>query len=139
MRIISILFLLSILSSCFTKKQAIKKFCSQDSATTTIVIHDTLIVDRITSDTIFSTDIDTITLVKDKLVIQYRKQFGKVHLSGTYQGDTIYKEIYKQVKVPCNCPQVEVTWIDKCEKWLSIWGLLCLFALVIYILLKVKQ
>lgn len=94
-----------LFSGCkfYTKESAIKKFCSQDTVFTTITVRDTVVVDRITSDTVFSTSVDSVVVEKDRLVIRYQKIKDKIYLSGEYKGDTIYKDKVIQVKLPCNC------------------------------------
>jgi hypothetical protein len=93
-----------ILSSCYTKKQAIDKFCHQDTAVVMVEIHDTTIVERIVADTVFSASIDSFIVTKDKLIIKYLKIRDSIYLSGEYKGDTIFKFIDRPIKVPCNCP-----------------------------------
>lgn len=118
-----IIFLL-LLTSCYTKNGALKRFCKSDTITTQVLIHDTIVVDRLTTDTIFSTLVDSVVVVKDKLVIKYQKKGGKVHLSGEYKGDTIYKERIIEVKTPCNCPEPIKHWYSPFINWLAIIGIL---------------
>jgi hypothetical protein len=87
---------LLLFSSCYTKKKCIEKFCTND--TTTITIHDTIIVESIKADTVFSASIDSLIITKDRLVIRYKKVYDKIYLSGECIGDTIYYT--KEVKVP---------------------------------------
>ena len=96
---------LMLYSSCYTKNHAVKKFCNSDTIQTTVTIHDTIIVDSIQVDTVFSESVDSVYLVKDKIEIRYVKKYGKVYLQGKYKGDTIYytKEVF--VKVPCVNPK----------------------------------
>ena len=99
---ILILSTILLLSSCYTKRKAIEKFCKSDSVTVTI--HDTIKTETIRTDTAFFYDTDTLTIVKDKLIIQYKKVRDSVYLSGTVFSDTLYIE--KQVQVSVNCPPV---------------------------------
>lgn len=128
------LLLLIILSGCYTKKKAIEKFCTQDTATATIIMHDTLIVDRTVSDTVFSATIDSVIVTKDKLVISYKKVFDKIYLSGEYKGDTIIKIKEVKVEIPCNCPPIPEPSIWDNWQYLLYGALIgmVLFALVFY-------
>jgi hypothetical protein len=91
-----LLFALLLLSSCYTKNQAIEKFCNQDTVQFSTIIHDTIIIDSIQVDTVFNESIDSVYLVKDKIEIRYLKKFGKVYLEGKCKGDTVYytKEVF---------------------------------------------
>lgn len=102
--IIAFALLSLLLTSCYTKKRAIEKFCVQDSATATILVHDTVIVERVIADTVFSASIDSVVVTKDRLVITYKKVFDKIYLTGECKGDTIYKVKEVTVTIPCNCP-----------------------------------
>ncbi len=102
--IILFLLLSLLFTGClYTKKAAIRNFCSQDTATTTITVRDTVIIDRITSDTVFATSVDSVVIEKDKLIIRYQKIKDKIYLSGEYRGDTTYIEKTVKVSIPCNC------------------------------------
>lgn len=100
------LILILLLSSCYTKNQAIRKFCTQDTAQVVVTIHDTIIIDSIQVDTIFSDTIDSVYITKDKLEIRYLKKFGKIYLEGKCKGDTIYYEKKVLIEVPVNCPKL---------------------------------
>ena len=91
-----------ILSGCYTKNQAVKKFCNNDTLHITTTIHDTIIIDSIKVDTVFSEKIDSVYLVKDKIEIRYVKKYGKIYLEGKCKGDTIYYEKQVLIEVPCN-------------------------------------
>lgn len=98
--------LLPLLSSCYTKKRAIEKFCSPTSYDSTIVLHDTIVVDSISHDTVFHARIDTVELTKDKLTIKYIRVKDSIYLSGEYAGDTIVRHDTVMVTIPFNCPKV---------------------------------
>ena len=74
------------LCGCYTKKGC-EELIRQDS----IVLHDTIIVDSIHTDTVFNASVDTVILTKDKLTVKYIKVGEKVYLSGDCKADTIYK------------------------------------------------
>jgi hypothetical protein len=99
---ILILSTILLLSSCYTKRKAIEKFCKSDSVTVTI--RDTIKTETIRTDTAFFHSVDTLTLIKDKLIIQYKKVRDSVYLSGECQGDTIFIE--KSVKVNTICQPI---------------------------------
>ena len=100
------LILILLLSSCYTKNQAIKKFCSKDTANVFVTIHDTILIDSIQVDTVFNDTIDSVYITKDKLEIVYVKKFGKVYIEGKCKQDTFiyFKKIF--VKVPVDCPKL---------------------------------
>jgi hypothetical protein len=101
-----LIFALLLFSSCYTKNQAIKKFCNQDTIQFSTVIHDTIIVDSIQVDTVFNQDVDSVYLVKDKIEIRYIKKYGKVYLEGKCKADTIYYEKKVMFEVPCTTPKI---------------------------------
>lgn len=102
------LFILAflMLTSCYTKNQAINKFCHQDSAKVELRIIDTIVVYEIKADTIFSIELDSIILVQDRLEIKYKKIRDSIFLEGKCLADTFIKEIPIKVAVPCNCPPI---------------------------------
>ena len=89
---ILIAILYCLICSCYTKNQAIEKFCSQDTASVMVTIHDTIRTETIRTDTIFNDTVDSVYITKDKLEIVYVKKFGKVYIEGKCKGDTIYYE-----------------------------------------------
>jgi hypothetical protein len=95
-----LLFALLLFSSCYTKNQAIEKFCNKDTIQVSTVIHDTIIIDSIQVDTVFNQSVDSVYLVKDKIEIRYVKKYGKIYLEGKCKGDTVFytKEVF--VKAP---------------------------------------
>jgi hypothetical protein len=95
MKNIVLLFILAI-TSCYTKNQAIEKFCNKDTIQVTTVIHDTIIIDSIQVDTVFNESVDSVYLVKDKIEIRYIKKYGKIYLEGKCKGDTVFytKEVF---------------------------------------------
>jgi hypothetical protein len=127
-----ILLLIPLISGCYTRKEAIKKFCKADTITAQILVHDTVITERVQVDTIFNASVDTITLVKDNLVIRYRRVGGMVQLSGEVKADTIYREKFITVKVP--------TYVEKESKWnkVMMWiGIIFLIILAFFAIAKV--
>lgn len=103
---ILIAILYCLICSCYTKNQAIEKFCSQDTASVVVTIHDTIIVDSIQVNTVFNDTIDSVYITKDKLEIVYVKKFGKVYIQGKCKGDTIYYEKKVLIEVPIDCPKL---------------------------------
>jgi hypothetical protein len=95
-----LLFALLLLSSCYTKNQAINKFCNKDTIQVSTIIHDTIIIDSIQVDTVFNESIDSVYLVKDKIEIRYIKKYGRIYLEGKCKGDTVFytKEVF--IKAP---------------------------------------
>lgn len=128
-----IIVLYCMLCSCYTKKEAIEKFCNQDTIQTTIVIHDTIIVDSVQVDTVFNDRIDSVFIQKDKIQIQYIKKFGKIYLQGKCIGDTIYYEKKVIVEVPVNCP--EPSNFDKIFLQAK-WWIIIIFAILILVIFK---
>jgi hypothetical protein len=116
------LLILLFLTSCATSRnKCIEKYCSQDTVSKTVVIHDTIITEQVTKDTVFSTSVDTVILTKDKLIIKYIRFRDSVYLSGTYEADTIVRTDTVTVSIPVNCP-VESDW----GRVKSIWWILLL-------------
>ena len=91
-----LLFAVLLLSSCYTKNQAIEKFCNKDTIQVSTIIHDTIIIDSIQVDTVFNESIDSVYLAKDKIEIRYIKKYGKIYLEGKCKGDTVFytKEVF---------------------------------------------
>lgn len=109
---LAIALLISIVSGCYTKKTAIEKFCKQDKADTTIVIHDTIVMDSTRIDTVFSTIIDSVFIQQGKLSIRYIKVRDSIYLSGKYDSDTIVRIDTIKVSIPiiihsCNKTRLE--------------------------------
>jgi hypothetical protein len=95
-----LLFALLLFSSCYTKNQAIEKFCNKDTIQVITIIHDTIIIDSVQVDTVFSQDVDSVFITKDKIEIRYKKKYGKIYIEGKCKGDTVFytKEVF--VKAP---------------------------------------
>jgi hypothetical protein len=102
--LIAIIFASVLLTSCFTKKKAIEKFCKQD--TTVLVIHDTIRTETIRADTFFSAKLDTFIVTKDRLTIRYKKVNDTIYLSGECLGDSIIIE--RVIKVPHIIPKESI-------------------------------
>jgi hypothetical protein len=122
------LILILLLSSCYTKQNAINKFCKNDTIQTTITVHDTIIIDSIQVDTVFSDTIDSVFITKDRIEIRYIKKFGKIYIEGKCKGDTIYYEKKVIVEVPINCPKL--SWLNQMAID-SLWWLIVIIAILI--------
>jgi hypothetical protein len=75
---ILIAILYCLICSCYTKSQAIDKFCSKDTASVMVTIHDTIIVDSVQTDSTFDDSVSYVYIVKDRLEIKYIKKFGRI-------------------------------------------------------------
>jgi len=130
---ILIAILYCLICSCYTKQQAIDKFCSKDTASVILTIHDTIITETIRTDTIFNDTIDSVYITKDKLEIVYVKKFGKVYIEGKCKGDTIYYEKKVLIEVPIDCPKQ--SWFDQMILEAK-WWLLAIIAILILVIFK---
>jgi len=101
MKNLYILLALTTLVSCYTKKRAIEKFCTTD--TLEVTLHDTIRTETIRKDTAFVYAGDTVTIVKDKLVIRYFRTSDTTYISGECIGDSIY--ITKTIRIPTLQPK----------------------------------
>jgi len=129
--LISVLYCL--ICSCYTKQQAIEKFCNKDTASVMVTIHDTILTETIRTDTIFNDTIDSVYITKDKLEIVYVKKFGKIYIEGKCKGDTIYYEKKVLIEVPVNCPKQ--SWFDQMILEAK-WWLLVIIAILILVIFK---
>jgi len=121
-----------LLSSCYNQKQCIEKFCNNDTIQYTTTIHDTIIIDSLQVDSVFSEKIDSVFITQDRIEIQYVKKFGKVYLQGKCKGDTIYREKIITINVPVKCEKLSKLnqfMID--YKWWII-AIFAMFLLVFY-------
>ena len=130
---ILIAILYCLICSCYTKQQAIDKFCSKDTASVILTIHDTIITETIRTDTIFNDTVDSVYITKDKLEIVYVKKFGKVYIEGKCKGDTIYYEKKVLVEVPVDCPKQ--SWFDQMIIEAK-WWILVIIAILILVIFK---
>ncbi len=130
---ILIALLYCLICSCYTKNQAIEKFCSKDTASVILTIHDTIITETIRTDTIFNDTVDSVYITKDKLEIVYVKKFGKVYIEGKCKGDTIYYEKKVLIEVPIDCPKQ--SWFDQMILEAK-WWLLVIIAILILVIFK---
>ena len=89
---------LMLITSCYTKKQAVRKFCTE----TTVTIHDTVIVPEIKADTVFSVEFDTIRIERERLRVQVIRLLDSVYVNAECKSDTIYRT--HTVSVPCPKP-----------------------------------
>jgi hypothetical protein len=130
---ILIAVLYCLICSCYTKNQAIDKFCSKDTASVMVTIHDTIRTETIRTDTIFNDTVDSVYITKDKLEIVYVKKFGKVYIEGKCKGDTIYYEKKVLIEVPIDCPKQ--SWFDQMILEAK-WWLLVIIAILILVIFK---
>ena len=101
MRNLYILLAITMMVSCFTKKKCVERFCVTD--TLEVTLHDTIRTETIRKDTAFVYKGDTITIVKDKLMIKYFRVNDTTYIEGKCLGDTLY--ITKTIKVPTITPK----------------------------------
>ena len=130
---ILIAILYCLICSCYTKQQAIEKFCSKDTASVMVTIHDTIRTETIRTDTVFNDTVDSVYITKDKLEIVYVKKFGKVYIEGKCKGDTIYYEKKVLIEVPVDCPKQ--SWFDQMILEAK-WWLLVIIAILILVIFK---
>ena len=130
---ILIAVLYCLICSCYTKQQAIDKFCSKDTASVMVTIHDTIKTETIKTDTVFNETVDSVYITKDKLEIVYVKKFGKVYIEGKCKGDTIYYEKKVLVEVPIDCPKQ--SWFDQMILEAK-WWILVIIAILILVIFK---
>ena len=130
---ILIALLYCLICSCYTKQQAIDKFCSKDTASVMVTIHDTIITETIRTDTVFNESVDSVYITKDKLEIVYVKKFGKVYIEGKCKGNTIYYEKKVLIEVPVDCPKQ--SWFDQMILEAK-WWLLVIIAILILVIFK---
>jgi hypothetical protein len=130
---ILIAVLYCLICSCYTKQQAIEKFCSKDTAQVILTIHDTIITETIRTDTVFNDTVDSVYITKDKLEIVYVKKFGKVYIEGKCKGDTIYYEKKVLIEVPIDCPKQ--SWFDQMILEAK-WWILIIIAILILVIFK---
>lgn len=129
MRIIYTLITLLIFSSCYTKKRAIEKFCAQDSLKLSVLIHDTITIDSSRVDTVFNSEIDTMVIENERVIVRYvRLNDGTISLAGTAKADTIYRTIYRNISVPTTCPK-QLEWYEQLVRKWWFWVLIVLIIL----------
>ena len=132
---ILIAVLYCLICSCYTKNQAIEKFCSQDTASVVVTIHDTIIVDSVQTDSTFDDSVSYVYIVKDRLEIKYIKKFGKVYIEGKCKGDTIYYEKKVLIEIPVNCPKL--SWYKQLGA--DYWYILPLIILIVFIVGYIRK
>jgi len=130
---ILIAVLYCLICSCYTKQQAIDKFCNKDTASVMVTIHDTIRTETIKTDTVFNETVDSVYITKDKLEIVYIKKFGKVYIEGKCKGDTIYYEKKVLIEVPIDCPKQ--SWFDQMILEAK-WWILIIIAILILVIFK---
>jgi len=132
---ILIAILYCLICSCYTKSQAIEKFCTKDTASVMVTIHDTIRTETIRTDTVFNDTIDSVYITKDKLEIVYVKKFGKVYIEGKCKGDTIYYEKKVLIEIPVNCPKL--SWYKQLGA--DYWYILPLIVLILIIVGYIRK
>lgn len=132
---ILIAILYCLICSCYTKNQAIDKFCNKDTASVMVTIHDTIISESIRTDTVFNENVDSVYITKDKLEIVYVKKFGKVYIQGKCKGDTIYYEKKVLIEIPVNCPKL--SWYKQLGA--DYWYILPLIILILIALAYIRK
>ena len=130
----TMLLIVLLTSSCYTKKKAIEKFCKSDSVTVTI--HDTIRTETLRVDSVFSAKLDTILLTNDRLSIRYIKVRDSIYLSGQCLGDSII--ITKEVKVQTLCPSISSysfnEWLEGQPFWISFIVMVILIFAILYLI-----
>jgi len=124
-----------LFSGCYTKKQAIAKFCTVTHADTTIIVRDTVVLDSTHVDTVFSSRIDSIYIQQGKLSIKYIKERDSIYLSGKYDSDTIVRIDTIRVSIPVTIANCEKNWMEilHLSKWYLVVAFLIGFALALYL------
>ena len=130
---ILIALLYCLICSCYTKQQAIEKFCNQDSIKFQTTIYDTLHIDSVQIDTVFNNTIDSVYILKDKLEIVYINKNGKIFLDAKCKGDTIYYEKKVLIEVPVDYPKQ--SWFDQMIIEAK-WWILVIIAILILVIFK---
>ena len=99
-----------------------------------MTIHDTIRTETLRVDSVFSVNLDTILLTKDRLSIRYIKVRDSIYLSGECLGDTIY--LTKQIKVPCTIPSISSIrfneWLEGQPFWVGLIVMLILIFALLY-------
>lgn len=97
--------------------------------TVTVVRNDTVIVDGIRTDTVFSASIDSIIIEEDKLRIVYRKIRDSIYIRGEYLGDTIVRT--DTVRIEVKIAEVrEPTLYEEVSQWWWVVVLLIITGIV---------
>lgn len=135
----TLIFIASImmLTSCYTKKQAIKKFCVPSSLDTIIRIHDTVQIPSSQIDTVFlQQHSDTVVVENDSVRVEYIRYRDTIYLRGTAKAKTVYitKEIPVRVTSPCPQPP-SPPWWHEFAKGFCIFGLMWfLFTICVFLI-----
>mgnify|MGYP003451353636 CR=1 FL=1 len=112
MKTLTTILVVISLSGCYTKKQAVKKFCSTTVVDTVVIRTDTIVLDSTHTDTIFSSRVDSIFIQQGKLSIKYIKVRDSVYLSGKYDADTIVRVDTLKVSIPVTVPNGKQSGFD---------------------------
>ena len=112
MKHLTIILSILLLTGCYTKKQALKKYCTTKQVDTTIIVRDTIVIDSTHTDTIFSSRVDSIFIQQGKLSIKYIKVRDSVYLSGKYDADTIVRVDTLKVSIPVTVPNGKQSGFD---------------------------
>jgi len=155
-----LLVVLFVCSGCYTKKQAMDKFCKQDSATARGVIY-VPVVKEVPPDTVrFVLEIDalqkTVDLLKDlyrrqsdSLIILYSDSLHEVSVRTDINNgvpsskwsirdkkprvDSFIVRVPYEVKVPCNCVECTVSFWDNWQYFIygALIGMVIFAAVII--------
>ena len=97
--------------------------------TVEVITRDTIIIDRISADTIFSATVDSIIIENGKLRIIYRRTIDSIYIRGEYLGDTLIRidTVYVDVKI---AEVREPTIWEQVRGWL--WILILIVLIVVF-------
>lgn len=119
--------------SCNWHLEKARSKCGSTIIKDTLTIHDTLITESVTRDTIFNfNQSDTVILKEGKLTVKYFYHDSLVYLQGKCDSDTIYKVI----KVPYEKIELNFSWYDWFKKNLLLIVVICLILGVGYLIFK---
>ena len=112
---ITILLLLAIVATaCNPCKRAMRRGCYK-SDTVTVRLRDTVTTQTLRVDTVIDARVDSVTVVNDRLRIEYRKVHDSIYLYGECLGDTIYLD--REIKVPTLQPTPPETAVEKGRRY----------------------
>lgn len=129
-----------LLTSCYTKNQAIRKFCVPLVKDTIITIHDSVQVPISQIDTVFlQQHSDTVIVENDSVRVEYIRYRDTVYLRGIAKAKTVYitKEI--PIKVTSPCPPVIKPWWYKYVGYLLTSFLILFFAFLFLLPLIMRR
>lgn len=139
----ALIFITSILllTACYTKQQAIKKFCVPLVKDTIITIHDSVQVPISQVDTVFlQQHSDTVVVENDSVRVEYIRYRDTVYLRGIAKAKTVYITKQIPIKVTSPCPPPNLPWWHKYIKYVvgffALWFLVTFLILVLPIPIK---